>query len=158
MDADMQINEPSEGEWIYVSAPLAHLSGAAELLSERISLTIRSRGWLVLDRDEDEPDTRREARRLEALRSADACVFDVSSPSEIVGAELATAVCSGRPIIALEHEAHPVGGFIAAVLDRSSLGIVIRYSGVEDCVDALSRVLVDQEWCRAVGRAAADAA
>lgn len=158
MDDDFLINEPHEGEWIYVSAPRAHVNGTTEILNERITLTIRSRGWVVLDRGgEGDEDPRREVRRLEALRTADACVVDVSSRSEIVGAEIAIAVCSGRPVIVLEHESRPAAGFISALLDRSRLRRVIRYRDVDDCVDALSRTLEDLEWRQAVGHAAADA-
>jgi hypothetical protein len=157
MDADAPINEPHEGEWIYVSAPLAHLNGTAKALWEQVAVTIRSLGWTVLHRADGDDDLRDEARLLEALRTADACVFDVSSPSEIVGAEIATAVCSGRPVIALEHESHPAANFISALLDRSRLRTVIRYRDVDDCINALTRTLEDLEWRQAVGHAAADA-
>jgi hypothetical protein len=157
MNTDAPINEPHEGEWIYVSVPLVHLNGIAKALCEQITVTIDSLGWIVLHRADSDEDLRGEARLLEALRTADACVFDVSSPSEIVGAEIATAVCSGRPIIALEHEAHPAANFISVLLDRSRLSRVIRYSGVDDCVSALTRTLEDLDWRQAVGHAAADA-
>jgi hypothetical protein len=157
MDADAPTNEPHEGEWIYVSAPLTHLNGSAKALCEQITVTIRSLGWIVFHRADGDDDLRGERRLLEALRTADACVFDVSSPSEIVGAEIATAVCSGRPVIALEHESHPAATFISALLDRSRGRTLIRYRDVDDCIDTLTRTLEDVEWRRAVAHAAADA-
>src|SRR3954462_11956774 len=99
MDSEEMINEPHEGEWIYVSAPLAHLSGTAPALSEQIKVTIRDSGWTVLISDsEHRADDREIARRLEALRSADVCLFDVSSSS--VAPEVQEAVGAGRPVIA----------------------------------------------------------
>lgn len=152
-------NEPHEGEWIYVSAPLGHLNGTARVLAASIASSICSHGWTVLRSIEHpQPDhggaERAAARTLEAVRSADACLFDVSSAA--VGAEVATAVCAGRPVIALEHVDAPASGIVAALLRDGPLPRVIRYATVDACIEQLNRTLEDPVWLSAVSRAAAD--
>lgn len=159
MDSEPLINEPHEGEWIYVSAPLGHLNGTAHALSERIAATIYARGWTVVQpeqhaRTQEGDGARGAARALEALRSADACLFDVSSSS--VGAEVATAVCAGRPVIALEHVDTPPPAIVAALLSDDPLPRVIRYTSVDECIEQLSQTLEDPVWRAAVSLAAAD--
>jgi len=152
-------NEPHEGEWIYVSAPLGHLNGTARVLAESIVSTISAHGWTVV-RSVEHPqpdhggDARAAARTLEALRSADACLFDVSSAT--VGAEVAAAVCAGRPVIALEHVDAPASGIVAALLRDGPLPRVIQYANVDACIEQLNRTLEDPVWLTAVSLAAAD--
>ena len=156
MDSELLINEPHEGEWIYVSAPLGHLNGTAHALSESIAATIYARGWTVVRPEEpqDGDGARVATKALEALRSADACLFDVSSSA--VGAEVATAVCAGRPVIALEHVDTPPPPIVAALLCNNPLPRVIRYTNVNECVEQLSRTLEDPVWRASVSLAAAD--
>ncbi|MEA2440133.1 MAG: hypothetical protein QOH76_1557 [Thermoleophilaceae bacterium] len=151
------LSEPYEGEWIYVSVPLAHLNGTARALSDQIKVTIRSRGWTVLSSDIDAGtvvDERERARLHEALRSADACIFDVSSSS--VAPEMREAVDAGRPVIALEHVDNPPLDELTSLLDSSKVRRVIRYKDANWCVDELSETLRDPAWLAAVGFAAAD--
>ena len=157
MDCEEMIDEPHEGEWIYVSAPLAHLNGTARALSDQIKFTIRSRGWTVLSSDTDAGtvvDERERARLHEALRSADACLFDVSSSS--VAPEMQEAVDAGRPVIALEHVDNPPADALTSLLDSSKVRRVIRYEDVNGCVNELSETLQDPAWLAAIGLAAAD--
>jgi hypothetical protein len=157
MDSDEMMAEPHEGEWIYVSAPLAHLNGTAQALSDQIKVTIRNRGWTVLSSDVDADiviDERERARLHEALRSADACLFDVSTSS--VASEVQEAVIAGRPVIALEHVDVPPSAELTALLDSSQVRRVIKYHDVNRCVNELSETLRDPAWLAAVGHAAAD--
>ncbi|HWH12176.1 MAG TPA: hypothetical protein VG165_13695 [Solirubrobacteraceae bacterium] len=159
MHSEDTTNEPHEGEWIYVSAPLEHLNGTARELSESIAKSICSHGWMVVGSTERTQshhggDARAAARTLEAVRSANACLFDVSSMA--VGAEVATAVCAGRPVIALEHVDAPASGIVAALLRDGPLPRVIRYANVDACIEQLNRTLEDPVWLAAVSLAAAD--
>jgi hypothetical protein len=159
MDSVDMNSEPHEGEWIYVSAPLGHLNGTARNLAESIAKTISSCGWTVVQSAEpaqphDGDSARVAAKALEGLRSADACLLDVSSAA--VGAEVAVAVCAGRPVIALEHVDAPPSAIVAALLRDKSLQRVIRYATVEACLEQLSQTLEDPVWLAAVSLAAAD--
>jgi len=159
MQSEDMAKEPHEGEWIYVSAPLGHLNGTARAFSESIASSICLHGWTVVRSTEHAQqhhggEARAAARTLEALRSADACLFDVSSVA--VGAEVATAVCAGRPVIALEHVDAPASGIVAALLRDGPLPRVIRYANVDACLEQLNRTLEDPVWLAAVSLAAAD--
>ena len=85
------VEQAHEGEWIYVSGAVAHLGPI-----------IRAKGWLAITGEVEQNDPRTAARRVNALRTADACIIDVSKASIDVGAELATAVFAERPVIALQ--------------------------------------------------------
>lgn len=148
------ITEPCEGEWIYLSAPLAHLNGSAASMTDGIVAAMRARGWeAFLAAPVD--DERSTAARLEALRTADACVIDVSSSSADVGAEVATALGAGRPVVALQDAVHPPSGFVAALIARDVRSRTIVYQDVDDCLSALGATLEDPRWIAAVGDAAA---
>lgn len=153
-DGDTRATEPHEGEWIYVSAPLAHLNGSAARMADGIVAAMRTRGWeafLAVPVD----DERSTAARLEALRTADACVFDVSTPSADVGAEVATALGAGRPVVVLQDAVHPPSSFVAGLIARDVRARTIIYRDVADCLSALSKTLEDPGWIASVGDAAA---
>jgi hypothetical protein len=157
MDSDDIPNGPHEGEWIYVSTPLGHLNGTARALADGIASAIFSRGWTVIQaQDQAHPDggdpTRAAVRALEALCSADACLFDVSSSAVTEDA----AVCAGRPVIALEHVDTPRSETIVALLRNRPLSRVIQYTTVNTCLEQLNQMLEDPAWLAAVSLAAAD--
>jgi hypothetical protein len=149
MHREDMTNGPHEGEWIYVSAPFSHLNGTARALFDQVKHVICERGWTVLAADDP---GRGPSRRIAALRSADACLFDISCESATIGAEIATALCTGRPVIALEHEDSPASELITALVTHGEATRIIRYGQVDDCVAALGETLADPIWLEAVGR------
>jgi DNA-binding NarL/FixJ family response regulator len=153
MDHGTVTGGPHEGEWIYLSTPLAHLNGSAGRLTDGITATIRARGWLALTAGPAD-DRRSTAARLHALRTADACVFDVSTPSADIGAEVASAIHAGRPVIALQYADRPPSNLVRGMLEADGRARTIVYRDVEDCLTALHEALEDPNWIASVGDAA----
>jgi hypothetical protein len=134
--------EPHEGAWVYVSLP------HGEPLEGGVKETCRRHGWPVLTaRDE------RSELRLQALRLADACIVYVSSASPDAGAELAFALCEGRPVIALWSAIGMRAPLVEDILRTHPAVHQLRCDDVERCVDALDRVLGDPAWQQQVARA-----
>jgi hypothetical protein len=149
-DTSATIGELHEGEWIYLSVPFEHLNGSAARMTEGVVATLHACGWpaLIGASIDGEWST---AARLEALRIADACVFDVSTPSADIGAEIAIAFGAGRPVIALEDAARPASRLIAGLIADDSRTRTIVYHDVDDCLAALADTLRDLTWMTAIG-------
>jgi hypothetical protein len=135
--------EAHEGEWIYLA-----------VMASELGDLIRAKGWLAIEAGRSTDDARSAARRLHALRTANACVIDISTCSVDTGAEIATAVLSGRPVIALENVADPPSKFIEELLAEKPRVRKVRYSDSRDRVQGLARALEDPAWLATVGDAA----
>jgi hypothetical protein len=142
MSKQEPIQQTHEGEWIYISGAFAELGDI-----------VRSKGWLAIGEEPAEDERRAAARRVNALRTADACVIDVGADSFEVGAELATAVFSGRPVIALEDAERPTSTFVSELLSGKPGVRTVRYSSSDDRAEALSRTLDDPVWLSSMGQA-----
>jgi hypothetical protein len=95
--------------------------------------------------------------RLQALRLADACIVHVSSTSPDAGAELAFALCEGRPVIALWDETQAGAPLVEGLVRTHPAVQRLSCDDVEECVAALDRVLGDPAWQHQVALAAPDA-
>jgi hypothetical protein len=135
--------EPHEGAWIYVSLP------HGELLEDGVTETCQRHGWPVL-RARDELSE----LRLQALRLADACIVQVSSASTDAGAELAFALCEGRPVIALWNRMEMNAPLVEDIMLTHPAIHRLSCDDIEECVNALDRVLGDPVWQEQVARAA----
>jgi hypothetical protein len=111
--------------------------------------TCRRHGWPVLA-----PSDQPAERRLQALRLADACIVDVSAASPDVGAELAFALCQGRPVITLRNEMASTAPFVEDIVRDHPAVRHLSYDDVKDCLTALDQVLGDLIWQEQVARAA----
>lgn len=128
---------------MYVSLP------SGEQLEDGVNETCQRHGWPVLTaRDE------RSELRLQALRLADACIVYVSSASPDAGAELAFALCEGRPVIALWSGMEMGAPLVEDIMRTHPAIHQLRCDDVEGCVDALDRILGDPAWQARVARAA----
>ncbi len=135
--------EPHEGSWIYVSLP------QGEPLALGVMDACRRHGWPVVAASDDPAD-----RRLQALRLADACILDISGEGPDAGAELATALREGRPVIALRGAIAPCSPFLEDIARESSLLRQLSCDDTEECLTALDGVLADHAWQTQVARAA----
>jgi hypothetical protein len=135
--------EPHEGAWVYVSLP------HGERLENGVQETCRRRGWPVLAARSE-----RSELRLQALRLADACIVHVSSASPDAGAELAFALCEGRPVIALWSALGTRAPLVEDILRTHPDVHQLRCDDVEGCIAALDRILGDPAWQRQVAQAA----
>jgi hypothetical protein len=135
--------EPHEGAWIYVSLP------HGEPLEDGVTATCQRHGWPVL--------TARDGRselRLQALRLADACIVHLTSASPDAGAELVFALCEGRPVIALWSRMEMNAPLVEDIMLTHPAIHQLSCDDIEECVDALDRVLGDPTWQEQVARAA----
>jgi hypothetical protein len=137
------LREPHEGMWIYVSLP------HGEPLGDGVAATCQRHGWPVLGaRDE------RCELRLQALRLADACIVHLTSASPDAGAELAVALCEGRPVIALWSQTEMTTPLVEDIMLSHPAIYQLNCDDVEQCMDALDRILEDPAWQEQVARAA----
>ncbi len=128
---------------MYVSLP------PGELLEDGVKETCQRHGWPVLAaRDE------RSELRLQALRLADACIVHVSSASPDAGAELAFALCEGRPAIALWSQMGMKAPLVEDIMRTHPAIRQLSCDDIEECVDALDRILGDPAWQQQVARTA----
>lgn len=130
---------------MYVSLP------QGERLRLGVAEMCRRHGWPVVAATEELAD-----RRLQALRLADACIVDISCAGADVGAELAFALCEGRPVIALRNERAGSAPFVENIAREHPAVRQLSYENVEECLAALDRVLGDLVWQKQVARAAPD--
>lgn len=128
---------------MYVSLP------HDERLEDGVNETCRRHGWPVLTARDERSDL-----RLQALRLADACIVHVSSAGPDAGAELAFALCDGRPVIALWSAMGTRAPLIEDILQTHPAVHQLRCDDVEGCVAALDRVLGDPAWQQQVAWAA----
>jgi nucleoside 2-deoxyribosyltransferase len=135
--------EPHEGAWMYVSLP------QGERLQVGVRETCRRHGWPVVSANDELAD-----RRLQALRLADACIVDISCASPDVGAELAFALCEGRPVIALRSEEGRSAPFVEEITREHPSVRQLSYEDVDGCLAALDSVLGDLVWQEQVAWAA----
>lgn len=144
-----------EGDWLYVSAPLAHLNGTATALVQSIERVIDATGRLPFLSPETPGAESSRARAYEALRFAQACVVDISTDSEEVGSDLGCALAAGRPIIGIKHDAVRTGDSLVAAVTTLGRGRVIRYTDAAECVEQLQTTFEDPRWWRLVADATA---
>ena len=156
MDLEHWASEPHEGEWIYISRSASDLDSGD--LKERIRRVIHANGWSVFESEAVENRQQQAALQLEALKTAHACLFNTSSATEAMDAELEVAVATGRPVIVLQSDGSREPESISALLETSELPTVIRYSDVDECLAALANTLGDTDWRKAVSRATANVA
>jgi hypothetical protein len=135
--------EPHEGAWMYVSLP------QGEPFALGVAEACRRHGWPVVAATDEHAD-----RRLQALRLADACIVDISGDTSDAGAELAFALCEGRPVIALRSTRAPSSPFIEDIARDHPAVRQLSYDDPEECLAALDGVLGDRAWQTQVARAA----
>lgn len=128
---------------MYVSLP------HGERLENGVKEACQRHGWPVLTATD-----KRSELRLQALRLADACIVYVSSESPDAGAEFAFALCEGRPVIALWSGMGMRAPLIEGIIQAHPGVHQLSCDDVEECVDALDRVLGDPTWQQQVARAA----
>lgn len=93
------------------------------------------------------------SRRLQALRLADACIVDVSPCTPDAGAELAFALCDGRPVIALQRGMAVTAPLVDDLVRDNPTVRQLSYHDVEECIGALDRLLGEPLWQEQVARA-----
>jgi len=131
---------------MYVSLP------HGERLEEGVKEACRRHGWPVLAAA-GEPV----GRRLQALRLADACIVYISSSaSPDAGAELAWALCEGRPVIVFRSGMGISAPLVEDIMRDHPSVRQLSCDDVEECMVALDGVLSDPAWQEQVARAAPD--
>jgi hypothetical protein len=136
-------HEPHEGVWMYVSVP------PGEQLEHAVNETCRRHGWPVVS-----ATSRTTQRRLQALRLADACIVDISSATADAGAELAFALCEGRPLIAFRSASETNAPLVEDLLRDHPAVHQLSRDDLAECVAALDSLLGDPAWHEQVARAA----
>lgn len=109
----------------------------------------RRHGWPVLAASEEPP-----GRRLQALRLADACILDISIDGLDAGAELALALCEGRPVIALRSHSADSTPLLEELTREHPAVRQVSYRGLDDCLAVLEGVLSEGRWQEQVAQAA----
>jgi hypothetical protein len=125
--------------------------GPGEALEAGVRDACQRHGWPVLAANDESAE-----RRLYALRLADACILDVSIADRDAGAELAVALCEGRPVIALRPETAESTPILDELTRDHPRVRQLSYRGLEDCLAALNVVLGEEQWQEQVARAAPD--
>jgi hypothetical protein len=136
-------HEPHEGLWMYVSLP------SDEQLEGAVNDMCRRHGWPVVTAA-DRPTQ----RRLQALRLADACIVHVSPATPDAEAELAFALCEGRPVIAFRSALETNAPLVDDLLRDHPAVHQLSCDDVAECVAALDGLLGDPVWQEQVAQAA----
>lgn len=127
---------------MYVSVP------PGEQLEYAVNETCRRHGWPVVS-----AAGRPTERRLQALRLADACIVDISSATADAGAELAFALCEGRPVIAFRGKSETHAPLVEDLLREHPAVRQLSGDNVTECAAALDSLLSDPAWQEQVAQA-----
>jgi hypothetical protein len=143
--------EIDDSAWVYLAA---HQRGRVDTSSPfaRLLTDVCERaGFIVYPSvSADAQDEDRLPLWVDAVKHAELCIIDLGAASAAAGAELATACCSGRPVIALRAHDEPVPRVLASLVEHHPTTRAVVFSDEQDCVDQLLALLTDPCWQRLV--------
>jgi nucleoside 2-deoxyribosyltransferase len=117
-------------------ALIAHIATRAQVLTEHISDDLSVHG------EEDLSDAQIYARDMDWLRSCEAVIAEVSTPSLGVGYEIGMAEAAGIPVLCLCDAAHSAR--LSAMISGNSNVRIKHYDGIKDAqttIDAFIEAL-----------------
>jgi hypothetical protein len=144
--------ELDESAWVYLAAPRGDTAVSREAFARHLSDVCEGFGFAVFPGGEDR--TELSGTWLEALRNAEICIIELSASSAIVGAELAVACCSGRPLVTLRRSAEETPAALRAMLADHPGAREVAFDDVAECTEKLRQLFGDPTWQRLVRHAA----
>lgn len=142
--------ELDESAWVYLGVARRNDSPGVQPFAEMLADACRRFGFAVYASTEsDEPDDG-PPLWVDAVRHAEVCVIDVGAATAVTGAELATAYCARRPIVALRGRDDVLPAPLASLADHYGVVREVLFDNAQDCVDQLIAVFGDPSWQQAV--------
>ncbi len=144
--------EPDESSWVYLAARCGDTAAGERALARSLSDVCEGFGFAVFAGGDDRMES--SDAWLEALRHAEICVIELSASSAIVGAELAVACCSGRPLVTLRRHEEETPAALRAMLADHPGAREVAFDDPAECTEKLRRLLGDPAWQQLVRHAA----
>jgi hypothetical protein len=144
--------EPDESAWVYLAARRGDTAAGQEAFARRLSDVCVGFGFAVFPGGDDRAGP--SGAWLEALRHAEVCVIELSAASAIVGAELAVACCSGRPLVTLRRHQEETPAALRAMLADHPATREVAFEDPAECTEKLRRLFGDPAWQQLVRHAA----
>ena len=134
-----------ESAWVYLAA-----RDDDSRFSEMLAEACEHLGFAVYPSEMSDSPGHEPAFWVDAIRHADVCVIDLGAASVLTGAELATAYCTGRPVVALRGRDEVLPASLASLTDHHGRVRQVVFDDAQDCVAQLASVLRDPAWQQVV--------
>lgn len=149
-DAQTPNAELDESAWVYLGVARGDASPGVEPFTELLAEACRRSGFAVYAAGPSEAPHSGPPYWVDAVRHAEVCVIDLGSASAAAGAELATAYCAGRPVVALRGRDEVLPAPLASLADHHRAVREVVFDDTHDCIDQLVAVLGDPSWQQVV--------
>lgn len=146
-DAGHVSPEMDESAWVYLAAHHRDAADASPPFARLLTDVCERAGFLVYPSVSADPHhDGGPPVWLEAVKHAELCIIDLGAASASAGAELATACCSGRPVIALRARDESVPGVLTSLVEHHPATRAVVFSDEQDCIVQLLALLGDPGW------------
>ncbi len=139
-----------ESAWVYLGVARGNDSPGRHPFAELLAEACERVGFAVYASGESEAPHSGPPYWVDAVRHAEVCIIDLGAASAVTGAELATAYCSGRPVVALRGRDEVLLAPLASLTDHHRAVREVVFDDAQDCVDQLIALLGDPSWQQVV--------
>lgn len=153
LDVPTPEREFDESVWIYLAVARGDASAGGQTLTQMLADACEHLGFVVYASERSATLRSEPPYWMDAVRHADVCVIDLGAASAITGAELATAYCASRPVVALRARDEIPPAPLVSLAEHYPAVREVVFDDPQDCVEQLTSVLRDPSWQEVVRRA-----